>query len=205
MRGIDFKAVLAGIACAAHDNGLALHVHLLERVEHQFLTRQAQHLLNNLLGLRALHGQLPVVVALVLGHGVELLHLFAYPGKVLVDVGSVDDQEEALVALLIHQQVVDGSAIGVEHHAVEDFAHGGTADVVGEDVLHEFLSLAARHQHLAHVAHVEHTAGGSYGHVLIGNVGVLNWHLESTKGDHLGPFLDVSLIETSPFVTHDIW
>ena len=186
MGTIDLEAVLARVACAADDDGLAADLNLLEGVEHELGTVQAERGQHQRLCLGSLDGELGVVVALVLGLGVEALDLLLNPGVVLVDVGSVDDEEEVVLAHLIDEQVIHSAAVGIEHHAVEDLAHVGSGHVVRKDVLHEALSLRTRDAYFAHVANVEDADLLTYGIVLRRNVGIDERHVEAAKGHHLG-------------------
>ena len=142
---------------------------------------QAQHFFDHGFGLGALHCELAVEVALVVKPYVEALHLLLHPLNVLVDVGGVNDKEEIVVAHLIDEEVINGAAVGIEHHAVEYLAVGGTGHVVGEDVLHVALCVGACDAHLAHVRDVEDSAVLAHGIVFIGDVGVLDGHDESAE------------------------
>ena len=54
-------------------------------------------------------------------------------------------------------------------------------------MVHEAFSIDARHEDLAHVAHVEHAAGVAHGVVLVDDGRVLNGHDESAEGLHQRP------------------
>ena len=200
MGAIHLEAVLARIARAADDEGLAVFLQRGKVVELHVLQLHAQHLAAHLFGLRALNGQLSVVLALILGLYVESLGLAFYPGIVLVDVGGIDNEEELRLAHFIDEEVINSSAVFVEHHAVEYFAHGRTAHVVGEDVLHEAFGLGTRHKDFAHVAHVENTASLAHSIVFVCNIGILKRHLKTAKRHHLGAQLYMFLVETGSLV-----
>ena len=91
----------------------------------------------------------------------------AHPLHVFVDIGCIDNDKKLLVAHLVDQQIIHGAAVGIEHHAVENLVEGGARHVVGEDVVHVSLGVAAAHHHLAHVRHVEHAAVPAHGLVLV--------------------------------------
>ena len=129
-----------------------------------------------------MHGELSVLVALMVEVDVEAGGVLFHPGHVLVDVGGVDDEEEVLLAHLIDEEVVHGAAVGIEHHAVVYLSDGCSADVVREDVLDVAFGIGARDAHFAHVTHVEYTAMLPYGIVLVGDVCVLNGHDEAAEG-----------------------
>ena len=190
MHAINLETVLARVARAADDDGLRRAVevgYFLERVERQLAAGQLQHLLHHALSLGTLHRQLSVVVALVGNGHLISLGQFLYPLDILVDVGSVDDQQETVGGLLVDQQVVHHAAIVVAHHAVENLPDGHSAHIVGKDVVHKVFGIVARDQHLAHVAHVEHTTGRTHGVVLVDDGCVLDGHVKASKGLHQRP------------------
>ena len=202
MRAIDLEAIFARVTGTADDDGLASNLQFLEGIEHEFGTRQTQHLLNHTLRLRSLHCNLSVVFALVLGHYIEALRLLNDPGIILVDVGSVDDEEEAIVGFLIDQEVIDGATILVKHHAIEDLADGSTGNVVGENMLHKAFGLGTSNQHFAHMAHVKYATSRAYSDVLVGNIAILQWHHEATERNHFCIQTDVSVVETCFLIFH---
>ena len=136
-----------------------------------------------------------VVVGAVLLVDIEALGLLLHPGPVLVDIRGVDNEEEILLAQLIDQQIVDGAAVGIAHHAIEYLAHRGTGHVVGEDVLHVALSLAAAHRDLAHVAHVEEAHMFAHGLMLHSDAGILDGHDEAAEGRHQRAHLHMLVVE----------
>ena len=74
-----------------------------------------------------------------------------HPFYVLVDVGSVDYEEEVVLCHLVHEQVVNGSAILIAHHSVENLAWFGSAHIVGEDVVDVSFGVRTLYGHFAHV------------------------------------------------------
>ena len=197
VRGIYFESVLTRVT-GTRDDGLAYH---LAGVEHQIRALKPQHRLDDMLRLRPLNGYLSVKVGLVLQFDVEALGLLLHPRPVLVDVGGVDDQEEIVLAQLVDQQVVHRSAVFVAHHAVENLPHRHVCDVVGEDMVHVALGLAAPYCHLAHVAHVEQSDVFTDGGMLGCNTCILikQRHVEASELDHHGPQRHVLVVQTGTF------
>ena len=130
---------------------------------------------------------------------VEARELLLHPIDVLVDVRSVDDEEKLLGTHLIDQQVIDRAAVGVAHHTVEHLSVGCSGHVVGENVLNVALSVGTGDEHLAHVRNVEHAAGLAHGIVLVGDVCVLNGHVEAGKRRHQCAQFHVFVIKTGLF------
>ena len=186
MRAVDFEAILARIAGAGDDDGLALvvfcHFKCLGCIESQLLAGQSQHLLHDSFCFRSLHSKLAVVVALMVEDDIEAFLLLKHPGHILIDIGGIDDEEEVILSHLIDQQVIDRSAVGIEHHSVVDLSEGGVGHIVGEDVLHVAFCIRARDAHFAHVTDIEDATVLTYCVVFIGNVSVLNRHNESAEG-----------------------
>ena len=151
-----------------------------------------------------MHGQLAVVVALVLEVDVEARHLFLHPRHILIDVGRVDDEEEVVVAHFIDEQVIDRAAVGVAHHPIVDLSDGRIGDIIGEDVLHVALCIGPCDAHFAHVRDIEDTAVLAHGVVLIGDVRVLNGHDESAEGRHQCAECHVAVIKAG-FLFHTCW
>ena len=149
-----------------------------------------------------MHGQLSVIVALVVEIDIEALFLLKHPCYILVDIGCVDDEEEIVFAHLIDEQVVHGAAVGVAHHTIIDLSYGRACDIVGEDVLDVALSVGACDAHFSHVRDVEDTAVLAHGVVLVGDVGVLNRHNETAERRHECAELHVAVIKAG-FLFHN--
>ena len=109
------------------------------------------------------------------------------PGKVLVNIGGVHNQQEMVGQILtVNEKVVHSASVRIAHHAVEDFSGFVSTDIVGENVVDESLGLRAFHKDFSHVGHIEHTHLFPHGQVLLGDGAVLDGHHESRKGAHLG-------------------
>ena len=128
--------------------------------------------------------------------------LLLNPGPVLIDVGSIDDEEETLVGHLIHQEVVNDATILVAHHAIEDFSMGHACHIVRKDVIDIAFCVSTGNQHFAHVTDIEHATGCAYCLMLVHNARILNRHVEAAKGRHQRSQGDVFVIETGLFVVH---
>ena len=204
MTGVDLEAVLTGVAGAREENRLRrsvgrLHVERLHLIERQVVADQTENRLHDLLGLRTLYGQLTVVVAAVVDVDVEALGVVGNPGIVLVDVGSIDGKEEAVVGKSADAGVVDGAAIGIAHHAVEHLPGRHTTEVVGEQMVDESLSVGSGDDDLTHVGDVEDTAVVAHGIVLLDDGGVLYRHVIAGEGLHESALCDMARMETGLF------
>ena len=200
VRAVDFEAVLACVARAGYDNrrirkcgnkrirrdGVSFLIffisYFLIFIELQLAAGDAEHLFDDGFGLWSLDCQLPIEVALMVEADVEACCVLLHPSHVLVDVCRVDDEEEIVLAHLIDEQVIDRTAVGIEHHTIIYLSNGCPGDVVRKDVLNVTLSVGTRDAHLSHVTHIEDAASRAYGIVLVGDVGVLDGHDEAAEG-----------------------
>ena len=125
-----------------------------------------------------------------------------YPSDILVNVGCVDDKEEAVTLHLVDKQVIDNTACGVAHHTVEYLAIGCTGNIICKNIVHELLTLGAGHEYLTHMRYIEHTARLAHSVMLINDVAVLDWHIEATERAHQCAQCNVLFIKTSSFIFH---
>ena len=202
---IHLESILARVACPTDNDGLAVNVQFLARIEFQVFACQFENFFTNKFSLGTLDCQLAIVVGLVLEINVESFEMLFHPRHILVDVGGIDDQEKLLSPHFVDKQVVDRSSVGVAHHAIENLAVGCCGHVVCENVIDVAFCVASLDEHLAHVADVEHTACLANGHVLIGDVGVLNGHDEACKRRHQCVQCNMFVIETGFLFFHRFW
>ena len=196
---VELETVLARIARAGDDDGLAVLLQRLHLVELQVAAGNLQHLLDRGLGLGTLDGELAVVVALVAQHDVEAFGLLLEPLHVLVDVGGVDREDVVVLLQLADAGVIDHATVLVAEHAVDHLARSHRADVVGENVVDVLLGLGTGDAHLAHVAHVEHTDVLANGIVLVNNATILDRHVKTAERGHQGSQSHMLIMKTSLF------
>ncbi len=151
--------------------------------------------LEDLLGQRALEGQLGVGVALVLDLDREALGVAGDPGEVLVVVGRVDDEEIFLRAHAVDEHVVDEGRFGGHQGRVLDLAGGELGGVVRGQMLDIGQGVLAGDQDLAHVADVEEAGLRPHGHMFGDDAGIFDRHLPADEFDHLAAELLVELVE----------
>ena len=132
----------------------------------------------------------------------EPLCLLVHPRYILVDIGSIDDDEKVVFTHLIDEQVVNDTTVFVTHHAVENFSVGYILDIVGEDVVDIALSIRPRNEHFSHVRDIEYAAGISYGIVFVNDIRVLNGHIETSKRRHQCSQFNVFVIQTCFLCIH---
>ena len=182
--GINLKAILARITCTRDDN----IANSLTSIEYQFSTRQAQYRFNDMLALRSLNSYLTIEVGTVLQVDIKALGILLHPGPVLIDVSGIDDQEEIVLAHLIHQQIVNRTTILVAHHTIVDLAHRSTSDIVGKNVLHITLGIRTFYGYLAHVRNIKQAHMLANGRMLGSNTSHLikQGHVKTTKRYHGG-------------------
>ena len=130
---------------------------------------------------------------------VEAFGVLLHPGHILVDVSGVDDEEEVVLPHLVDEQIVHRTAVRVEHHAIVDLSDGCSGNIVREDVLNVAFGIGTGDAHFAHVTDIEDTAMLAHGHVLVGDVRVLDGHDETAEGRHECAESHVAVIETGLF------
>ena len=165
-RHVDLEAVLACVARAGDHHRDALEVAVKDAGvvagRDVFLI---YHLLQDLLGVRALQGYLAVLVADVLElYAVDLV--IAHPGEVLVSVSSIDYNEVVVLALHIYDEVIDCAAVLIAHRGISCEPRLKVCVIVGQQQVEEVLRLRSLNEYLAHVGNVEQSALCSDRHVL---------------------------------------
>ncbi len=126
--------------------------------------------------------------------------LLAYPVYIFVDIACVDNEEEVVVSILVYQKVIYRAAIGIEHHAVGNFAGRERADIVGENVVDEFFGVGSGYLHFAHVGNVENAYMVAHGIVFADDVLVLDGHIKAAEGADKRSKADMLLIKAGSFV-----
>ena len=150
----------------------------------------------------SLNGYLTVIVRAVLQIDVEASSVLLHPSPVFVDVRRIDDEEEIILAQLIHQQVIDGSAVLVAHHSIIDFAHGGTSHIVGKYMLHIAFRIGTLHRDLTHVRDIKQSYMFTNGHVLRSDTAILiqQRHIKASKRHHRGTQRQMFVVQTCTFL-----
>ena len=77
--------------------------------------------------------------------------MLGHPRPVLVDVSGIDDDEEVILAHLIHEEVIHRTAVLIAHHAIENLARLHAAHVVGEDMVDISLCVGSLDSHFSHM------------------------------------------------------
>ena len=114
--------------------------------------------------------------------------MLLHPSPILIDVGSIDDEEEIILAHLIYEQIIHRSTILITHHAVKDFPYWNSSNIIGKNVVDIALGIRTLHSDLAHVGDVEETYMFTNSQMLWSNTSILikQGHIETPKGDHRG-------------------
>jgi hypothetical protein len=111
--------------------------------------------------------------------------MLADPRHILVAVGGVDDQHEAIV-VPVDDQVVQDAAVLAQEGRVLRPPWLQLGRVVGREVLHARLGIAPADLHLAHMRDVEEPRPGAHREVLRADPLVLDRHGVAGEGHHLG-------------------
>ena len=98
---------------------------------------------------------------------VEACCMFAHPSNILVDIGCIDNKEEIILSHLVHKQVVNCSAVGIEHHTIIYLTRARVRNVVREDMINIAFSIWASNTNLAHVRDIKNATSLSYSIVFL--------------------------------------
>ncbi len=88
----------------------------------------------------------------------------------------------------------------VEHHAVETFSGLSDSDIVSENMIDEAHGIRPLDPHLAHVTHIENTAGIAHCIMFLDDSFILYRHVESPEWRHKRTEPDVARVEAGRFV-----
>ena len=162
--------------------------------------RESQGSGHILLGLGTLYGYLSPLRGTVVYSDLIAFRIGEHPFVVLVYVGGVHHEQEAVGSgFPVDEQVVDCASVGVEHHSVDYLSGRDAGGFAREDMVHELSGILPRYEYLAHVRHVEHSGGVPYRVVLVYYAAVLNGHVVTCKGTHLGTKEQMPSVQTSLF------
>ena len=201
MRGIDLKAVLTCISRTRHDD-IAYRLH---GIESQFATRQVQDRLHDMFGLRTLQRYLSIIVATVLQINIKAFGILLHPGPVLIDICSIDDQEEIILCHLVDEQVINSTAILVAHHAIIDLTYRCIGYIVRKYMLHVTFGIRSLDGHFSHMRHIKESGMFANSHMLWCDTSILikEWHVKATERYHCSPQRHMSFIQARTFVSSD--
>ena len=131
---------------------------------------------------------------------IVVLHDGGEVGQILLRVGRVHHQQEAIRLELVEVRVVHGTAVLSGDDAVLSLVEIQGQDVAAEHVLQERHPIRPLDEETAHVAHVEQTAAGT-GVQMLGDdaLRILDGHLPAAEIHHGGARRDVGVIELGPF------
>ena len=108
---VEFKAILSGVACARDDAVGAIHRPWCAMVVTNCRKINFRQRLQDGLSFWPLQGKQCSCVRLIGNLHIKIAGLLLHPGKVIIDVGCVDDQHVVIISKVIDNQVVDGASI----------------------------------------------------------------------------------------------
>ena len=107
-----------------------------------------------------------------------------HPGEVFVDFRRIDDQQIAVFADAIDDQIIDDAAAFIEQKGVLAFAHVEPLDVIGQQTVQPRRRAGAGDKKLPHVRDVEDAQAFPHRVMLVDDAGVLHGHRPAAKLDH---------------------
>jgi hypothetical protein len=184
----QLAAVLARIAGAVDHRG---HPFDLRLGEGEGRSRRQAELRDR---VRPLHGQQAVLVRDVADVGAAHLALLQ-PGEVDLAIRRVDDEQVAVGAEPVGDQVVDDAAALVREERVLGAAGLDPVEVVREQALEQLVGTRALDLELAHVRDVEDAGVGAHGAMLLDHPLVLDRHLPPGERDESCTESDVAVVK----------
>ncbi|OPZ88634.1 MAG: hypothetical protein BWY75_01512 [bacterium ADurb.Bin425] len=131
-----------------------------------------------------LQGKQPKIIGKVGQTDAELRSMALEPGKVFINVGSVNNQHE-IVFSSVDNQIVHSAAILIAKLRIKSTIwHGKTIHIVCDDILHKISGTLASNQKFAHMRNIEETDLLAGCHMLSDNRLVLNRHIPTGKIHH---------------------
>ncbi len=172
---VELEAVLAGVAGAGDQHVVAAEVAGYRAVVAQAVEVgdvEALDVAQDLLGLWALERDQRDVVALVLDEAGERRAAVTQFLHRDLAVAGVRDDEEAILAGAVDDQVVEDAALASQQEGVLGLEVGQRGQLAGERVVECLGGIRAEHRDLGHVAEVEESGGGAH-RVVLGEVGAV--------------------------------
>ena len=122
------------------------------------------------------------------------------PIIILVNIGSINGHEIAVRLNHINACIINRSTIFIAHHAIHYVTGLHLSDIVGKDVIDEFLSLMTTDDNLAHVTDIKDANMITDSIVFVDNTCVLDRHIKATERLHQSSESHMFVIETGSFV-----
>ena len=199
---VDLEAVFTGIARARDQRLVAVDLELAEVIEFEVFQVDSHDLAHDLFGVGALESQFADFIGDICQSNVIVavgLHLLFEPGEILVDVRSVDNEQNRLRAALVDEQVVDNAAVVARKHSVGYLTGGHRSHLVGEHAVDELNGVGAFDEELAHVADVEKAGGLAHCVMFFCYAAILYRHVPARKGAHHCSHGHVAVVEAGLF------
>ena len=193
--GEKLEAVLACVASPRDDASGARDFGLGDSEPPHRGERRAREPLQNRLGLWALYGDKPGLLAEIAEAGV-LRAEFEQPFAVGGDIRRVDAEHVARVVEPVHDQVVDRAALRRAHQCVLGAAGFQPRRRIGHRTLEQLQGCAADKLELAHVAEVENPGARAHGEMFVDYPCVADRHLKAAERGHSGAELPMQLEQT---------
>ena len=186
----EFETLLAGVAGAAED-------HLTEFADAIVCRHPAGSGLDLVPegdGFRPLDRESPEFgAAVVKGHA--FAGMGEHPFTILVNASGVDDEEKALLAGPVGNEVVDDATVFIQEQGVLPLADGERGEVVGEESIEPVQSPGSLDLELAHVGNVEDPHRVSHGLMLGDDALVLDRHFPAGERHDAGAEGEMAVVE----------
>ncbi len=151
--------------------------------------------LQDFFALRSLQGDQTGFLGNIREHRV-LQEVRFHVRHVLVVGRCVHHHHVAVLAQMVHDEVVDDAAVFIQHGAVTHAADGEVREIIGQQVIQTFQRALAFENHFAHVGHVENARFRADRHVFRQDaLVILHRHEIPAEGYHLSLRCHVLVIQ----------
>ena len=149
--------------------------------------------------LGSLHGNQPRLLGEIAESDIAATgYALPKPGDVFVDVGGVDDDNNALGCVAIDDAVIDDATVGITDYGVARLAKRQLAHIVCHQPLDGIKGTWTDKLDLAHVTHVKQANGSAYGLMLVEDRRIRHRHRPATKVDDARRQRYVTVVQSSP-------
>ena len=184
IRNEQLEAILTGVTGTSQQNINASNSQrnrsVVLQLAHSLFIRNTSSQ-QNLLSTRTLNSNQRSLIRLVHKLNVEIAQALAHRSEVSVNVRSVRNDHEFLIAQTVSNQVINHAALIVDQDRVLRLTNLQDGHVRHQSVIQERTRIRTGHTELTHVGQVENTGTGTDSLVLSNVISVLQGHIPATK------------------------
>ena len=115
---------------------------------------------------------------------IKSLCILAHPGYIFVDISCINDKEKLIFIHLINKQIINGSAVRIQHHSIENLSLGSIGHIISENMINVMLGVFSCNIYFSHMRYIENTTMLTYGIMFINDGCILNRHIKAAERLH---------------------